>query len=67
VARIGPAAIPVWALDPDVVLSTVAADVQAILETTSLAQAEEIYRKLGRLPESGIVRVVDFRRQPPSG
>jgi hypothetical protein len=65
VARIGPASIPVWALDPEVVLAEVATDVREIMETTSLAQAEGIYRNLGRLPESGIVRTVDFRRPPP--
>ena len=65
VARIGPASIPVWVLDPDVILAEVATDVREIMETATLAQAEKIYRRLGHLPESGIVRMVDFRRPPP--
>ncbi|HXJ62169.1 MAG TPA: DUF1152 domain-containing protein [Actinomycetota bacterium] len=64
VARIGPAAIPVWALDPRTVLDQVASDVRRIVDTASLAEAEAVYRELGRLPESGMVRVVDFRRRP---
>jgi len=64
VVRIGPASIPIWALDPQVVLEAVATDVRAIRETGTLREAEEIYRSLGRLPESTIVRVVDFRRDP---
>ncbi|HEX9375549.1 MAG TPA: DUF1152 domain-containing protein [Actinomycetota bacterium] len=66
VARLGPASIPIWALDPWVVLETVATDVRSIRSTTSLGEAERIYRELGRFPESGIARVVDFRRIPPA-
>lgn len=64
VVRIGPVSVPVWALDPEVVLETVASDVRNLQTTTSLREAEEAYRSLGRLPETGIVRVVDFRRHP---
>jgi hypothetical protein len=64
VVRIGPASIPIWALDPQVVLETVATDVRGLLPTTSLREAEDVYRSFGRLPETGIVRVVDFRRHP---
>jgi hypothetical protein len=64
VVRIGPASIPIWALDPEVVLASVATDVRGLVDTTTLREAEEAYRSVGRLPETGIVRVVDFRRHP---
>jgi hypothetical protein len=62
VARMTPAAVPVWAFSPAVVVDAVAKHVSEILQTTSLAEAEEIYVKLGRLPETRIVGRVDFRR-----
>jgi hypothetical protein len=62
VARMTPAAVPVWAFSPAVVVDAVAKHVAEILQTTSLTDAEEIYVKLGRLPETRIVGRVDFRR-----
>ena len=62
VARMTPAAVPVWAFSPNIVVEAVAKHVSEILETTSLAEAERIYRELGRLPETSIVGRVDFRR-----
>jgi hypothetical protein len=64
VARLSPASIPIWALDPQVVLDTIAVDVRQILGTISLCDAQRIYMDLGRLPESLMVRFVDFRRRP---
>lgn len=62
VARMTPAAVPIWAFSPEIVVDSVAQHVSAILETTSLADAERIYLDLGRLPESTIVGRIDFRR-----
>ena len=62
VARMTPAAVPVWAFSPKIVVEAVARHVSEILETTSLAEAERIYLELGRLPETSIVGRVDFRR-----
>ena len=62
VARMTPAAVPVWAFSPTVVVEAVAKHVTQILETTSLADAERLYIELGRLPETSIVGRVDFRR-----
>jgi hypothetical protein len=56
VARMTPAAVPVWAFAPKIVVDSVARHVGEILETTSLEDAERIY------PESTIVGRVDFRR-----
>ncbi|MBI4259224.1 MAG: DUF1152 domain-containing protein [Actinobacteria bacterium] len=66
VARITPATLPVWALDPQVVASAVARDVNRIVDTESLEEAERIYVELGRLPETRIARTADFRRRAPS-
>jgi len=62
VARMTPAAVPIWAFFPRIVVDAVAQDVSRILETTSLEEAERIYLELGRLPETTIVGRVDFRR-----
>lgn len=62
----GPAAIAVWALDPHVIVEAVATDAKLIAETTSLGEAERIYIGAGRLPETMIARMVDFRRPSPS-
>ena len=62
VARMTPAAVPVWAFSPQVVVDAVAGDVNRILKTTSLADAERIYLDLGRLPETTIAGRIDFRR-----
>lgn len=62
VARMTPAAVPIWAFSPQVVVDAVAQDVARILETTSLEEAERIYLELGRLPETTIAGRVDFRR-----
>jgi hypothetical protein len=62
VARMTPAAVPIWAFSPRIVVDAVAQDVSKIIETTSLAEAERIYLELGRLPETTIVGRVDFRR-----
>ena len=63
VARMTPAAVPIWAFSPKIVVDAVAEHVSEILETTSLAEAERIYLELGRLPETSIVGRVDFRRK----
>jgi hypothetical protein len=62
VAHIGPAAIPIWVMDPATVIREVASDVQKIMGTTSLAEAEQIYLDAGRLPETRIARMMDFGR-----
>ena len=62
VARMTPAAVPVWAFSPRIVVESVAQHVKQILDTTSISDAERIYRELGRLPETSIVGRVDFRR-----
>ena len=67
VAHVGPAAIPIWIMDPATVISEVATDVRRILDTTSLSEAEQIYLDAGRLPETRIARMLDFSRpQEPS-
>jgi hypothetical protein len=66
-ARIGPASIPVWLLDPHVVTSEVATHVLAVSGTTSLAEATATYRRLGRIPESMLVRTIDWRRVEDRG
>ena len=58
-----PAAVPIWAFSPAVVVEAVAEHVSQIVETTSLAEAESIYLDLGRLPETRIAGRVDFRRE----
>ena len=63
VAHIGPAAIPIWVMDPAVVINEVATDVVSILDTTSLEEAEQVYVDAGRLPETRIARMVDFGRR----
>lgn len=62
VAKLGPAAIPIWVMDPDVVIDAVATDVRSIMHTTSIDEAEAIYVAAGRLPETRIARMVDFGR-----
>lgn len=62
VARMTPAAVPIWAFSPAIVVDAVAQDITKILETTSLTEAERIYLELGRLPETCIVGRIDFRR-----
>src|SRR5262245_11954233 len=67
VARVGPAAVPVWVMDPVVVVDVVARDVRAIVDTTSLDEASTIYSGLGRLPETRFVRMVDYGRRTGGG
>lgn len=62
VAHLGPAAIPIWIMDPATVIHEVATDIQKILHTTSLTEAEQIYLDAGRLPETRIARMLDFAR-----
>ena len=62
VARMTPAAVPIWAFTPQIIVDAVATDVKKILETSSLPEAEKIYLELGRLPETTITGRVDFRR-----
>jgi hypothetical protein len=62
VAKIGVPAVPIWVMDPAIVIDSVATHVREILSTESLKEAEIIYLDLGRLPESAIVRSVDFGR-----
>lgn len=67
VARIGPAAIPIWIMDPHVVVGSVARHVLEILGTTSLREATETYARLGRIPETTLARMVDYGRAPEEG
>jgi hypothetical protein len=62
VAKLGVSSVPIWVMDPHVVVEEVATHVQHILHTTSLAEAEDIYADLGRLPETRIARALDFAR-----
>lgn len=60
--RLTPAAIPVWVMDPAVVVNDVASDAAQLLGTMSAAEAEAAYVAAGRLPETSVARMVDFRR-----
>lgn len=62
VARIGPAAVPIWVFDPHVVTDSVAHHASALTTTTTLAEAESVYRRLGRIPETDLVRFLDYAR-----
>jgi len=62
VARVGPAALPVWIFDPQLVADSVAEHAKELVPTTSLAEAEQTYRSLGRIPEIGLTRFVNFQR-----
>lgn len=68
VAHIGPAAVPIWVFDPLLVVESVARHAGPLARTTSLAEAEAVYRELGRIPETGLARYVDYARlAPPHG
>jgi hypothetical protein len=62
VARVAPAAVPIWVFDPRLVTDTVAKHADDLVPTTSLANAEEVYRSLGRVPETGLQRFIDYAR-----
>lgn len=62
VARIGPAAVPIWVFDPQAVTDSVASHAAALTATTSLAEAESVYRQLGRIPETDLARFLDYAR-----
>ncbi len=62
VARIGPAAVPIWIFDPDLVVASVARHAAKLVATSSLAEAEDVYRDLGRIPETGLTRFIDYAR-----
>jgi hypothetical protein len=62
VANIGPAAVPVWVFDPTLVTETVARHAAELVATTSLGQAEKVYRDLGRIPETSLARFIDYAR-----
>ncbi|MBI4259230.1 MAG: DUF1152 domain-containing protein [Actinobacteria bacterium] len=64
VARLGPAAIPIWLMDPHVVADAVARHALDIGETSSLREATEVAERLGRIPETLLVRMVDYGRKP---
>lgn len=63
VARLTAASVPVWVLDPQTVIRSVASDADRLMETDSIAAAEEVYTACGRLPETRIARTVDFARR----
>jgi hypothetical protein len=67
VAKLGVSAVPIWVLDPYVVVESVAVHVEAIRATTSVAEAQQIYLDLGRLPETAIARSLDFGRSSDAG
>ncbi|GAA0971765.1 hypothetical protein GCM10009555_023510 [Acrocarpospora macrocephala] len=62
VAHIGPAAVPIWVFDPQAVADSVAEHAKPLAPTTSVGEAEETYRALGRIPETSLVRTVEFKR-----
>jgi hypothetical protein len=62
VARIGPASVPVWVFDPQILADSVAEHAKPLMTTTSADQARDVYRSLGRIPETSLVRTVDFAR-----
>ncbi len=62
VARIGPSAVPIWVFDPALVTELVAQHAAKLVSTTSLVEAEEVYRSLGRVPETGLLRFIDYAR-----
>jgi hypothetical protein len=62
VARLGPAAVPVWVMDPEIVVDSVATHVRELVATTSVDEAEEVYWRLGRIPETRVARCLDFGR-----
>ncbi len=64
VAHIGPAAVPIWVFDPALVVESVAQHAAELTVTTSLAEAEDVYRELGRIPETGLARFVNYEREP---
>ena len=62
------ASVPIWVLDPQTMIQSVASDADRLMETDSIAAAEEVYTSCGRLPETRITRTVDFaRRVAPDG
>jgi hypothetical protein len=62
VARVGPASLPVWVFDPHLVADSVAEHAKHLVPTTTLDEAVQTYRALGRIPEVGLTRFVDFQR-----
>ena len=62
VARIGPASLPIWIFDPQTLADSVAEHAKPLMSTTSLEEAETVYRGLGRIPETTLTRYVQFRR-----
>ena len=62
IAHVGPASLPIWVFDPTLVAQSVARHAQALVPTDSLADAVAVYRSLGRIPEVGLTRFVDFDR-----
>jgi hypothetical protein len=62
VARVGPASLPIWIFDPRILADSVAEHAKPLAATTSLAEAEAAYSALGRIPETTLVRFVNFRR-----
>jgi hypothetical protein len=62
VARIGPAAVPIWVFDPALVVGSVAQHAAKLTSTTTLAEAEDVYRKLGRIPETSLTRFINYAR-----
>lgn len=63
VAKLTAASVPIWVMCPHTVLENVATDAQTLAGTTTLQDAERRYLECGRIPETTIVRSVDFDRQ----
>lgn len=62
VARVGPASLPIWIFDPQALADSVAEHAKPLVTTSSLDEAEAVYRDLGRIPETTLTRFVNFRR-----
>jgi hypothetical protein len=62
VARIGPASLPIWIFDPQVLADSVVEHAKPLMTTRTLDEAEAVYRSLGRIPETTVIRFVNFRR-----
>lgn len=62
VAMLSAASVPIWVMCPHTVIEHVATDARTLVGTTTLQDAERRYLECGRIPETTIVRSVDFAR-----
>jgi hypothetical protein len=60
--RLGPAAVPIWVMDPRVVADEVATDVRHLVSTSTADEAQAAYAAVGRIPETMLARVVEYSR-----